>query len=232
MKVLLACEESQAVCKEFRALGHEAYSCDLYECSGGHQEWHIKGDCLPILNGKCEFTTENGDKHSIDTKWDLIIAFPPCTHLTCTGQWAYTRGYKDPALKEEGANFFMQMINADCDKIAVENPVGIMSTRYRKPDQIIQPYMFGDEAQKTTCLWLKGLPLLKPTKIVGKGEKKEWVNAKGQKNAYPKWMFDALNKAKTKEERSKLRSKTFIGIAKAMAEQWGKLPHQHEDKGV
>lgn len=221
MKVLLACEESQAVCKEFRQLGHEAYSCDLYECSGGHPEWHIKGDCLPILNGNCEFETENGDKHTINTKWDLIIAFPPCTHLTCTGQWAYTRGYKDPALKEEGANFFMQMINADCDKIAVENPVGIMSTRYRKPDQIIQPYMFGDEAQKTTCLWLKGLPLLTPTKIVGKGEKKEWVNAKGQKKAYPKWIFDAL-KAKTKEERSKLRSKTFLGIAKAMAEQWGK----------
>ena len=223
MKVLLACEESQAVCKEFRAIGHEAYSCDLYECSGGHPEWHIKGDCLPILNGKCEFTTENGDKHSIDTKWDLIIAFPPCTHLTCTGQWAYTIGYKDPALKEQGANFFMKMINADCDMIAVENPVGIMSTRYKKPDQIIQPYMFGDEAQKTTCLWLKGLPLLTPTKIVGKGEKKEWANAKGQKKAYPKWMFDALNKARTKEERSKLRSKTFLGIAKAMASQWGKL---------
>ena len=221
MRVLLACEESQAVCKEFRTLGHEAYSCDLYECSGGHPEWHIKGDCLPILNGRCEFTTENGDKHIIDTKWDLIIAFPPCTHLTCTGQWAYTRGYKDPALKEEGANFFMQMINADCDMIAVENPVGIMSTRYRKPDQIIQPYMFGDEAQKTTCLWLKGLPLLTPTKIVGKGEKKEWVNSKGQKKAYPKWIFDALNKARTKEERSKLRSKTFLGIAKAMAKQWG-----------
>ena len=221
MKVLLACEESQAVCKEFRALGHEAYSCDLYECSGEHPEWHIKGDCLPILNGKCEFVTENGDKHTIDTKWDLIIAFPPCTHLTCTGQWAYTRGYKDPALKEEGANFFMQMINADCDMIAVENPVGIMSTRYRKPDQIIQPYMFGDEAQKTTCLWLKGLPLLTPTKIVGKGEKKEWVNAKGQKKAYHKWIFDALNKARTKEERSKLRSKTFLGIAKVMASQWG-----------
>lgn len=223
MKVLLACEESQAVCKEFRALGHEAYSCDLYECSGGHPEWHIKGDCLPILNGKCEFTTENGDKHSIDTKWNLIIAFPPCTHLTCTGQWAYTRGYKDPELKEQGANFFMKMVNADCDMIAVENPVGIMSTRYRKPDQIIQPYMFGDEAQKATCLWLKGLPLLTPTKIVDKGEKKEWVNSKGQKKAYPKWMFDALIKAKTKEERSKLRSKTFIGIAKAMASQWGKI---------
>ncbi len=176
---------------------------------------------MAILNGRGEFTPENGSKHKIDTKWDIIIAFPPCTHLTCTGQWAYTKGYKDSALKEEGANFFMKMINADCDKIAVENPIGIMSTRYRKPDQIIQPYMFGDEAQKSTCLWLKNLPLLKPTKIVGKGEKKEWINAKGQKKTYPKWMFDALNKAKTKEERSKLRSKTFIGIAKAMAQQWG-----------
>lgn len=223
MKILLACEESQAVCKEFRALGHEAYSCDLYECSGGHPEWHIKGDCLQILNGKCEFITEDGEKHNINTKWDMIIAFPPCTHLACTGQWAYTKGYKDPSLKEQGADFFMKMINADCERIAVENPIGIMSTRYRKPDQIIQPYMFGDEAQKSTCLWLKNLPLLKPTKIVSSGKKKEWVNAKGQKKAYPKWMFDALIKAKTKEERSKLRSKTFKGIAKAMAEQWGGL---------
>ena len=171
-KVLVACEESQRVCIAFRELGHEAYSCDIQECSGGHPEWHIKGDVLSVLNGRCEFNTQNSEKHSIETKWDLIIAFPPCTHLTCTGQWAYTKGYKDPKLKEEGADFFMKMINADCDKIAVENPVGIMSSRYRKPNQIIQPYMFGDEAQKTTCLWLKNLPLLRPTKIVGKGEKK------------------------------------------------------------
>lgn len=160
-----------------------------------------------------------GGKYLIKNKWDLIIAFPPCTHLACAGQWAYTKGYKDPALKEEGANFFMQFVNADCERIAIENPVGIMSTRYRKPDQIIQPYYFGDEAQKTTCLWLKGLPKLQATNIVGKGENKIWTNSKGQTKAYPKWIYDALQ-AKTKEERSKLRSKTFHGIAVAMAEQW------------
>lgn len=220
MNILVACEESQAVCKAFRERGHNAFSCDIMDCSGGHPEWHIKWDVIPLLNGNCSFLTLDGEIHKIDDKWDMIIAFPPCTHLTCTGQWAYTRGYKDPKLKEEGAEFFMAMINADCDKIVVENPVGIMSTRYRKPNQIIQPYMFGDEAQKTTCLWLKGVPKLVPTKIVGKGEKKEWVNAKGQKKAYPKWMFDAL-KAKTKEERARIRSKTFQGIANAMAEQWG-----------
>lgn len=220
MNILVACEESQAVCKAFREKGHNAFSCDIIDCSGGHPEWHICQDVLPLLNGNCEFKTSDGQLHKVDGKWDMIIAFPPCTHLTCTGQWAYTRGYKDPKLKEEGAEFFMAMINADCDKIVVENPVGIMSTRYRKPDQIIQPYMFGDEAQKTTCLWLKGVSKLVPTKIVGKGKKKEWVNAKGQKKAYPKWMFDAL-KSKTKEERAKIRSKTFQGIANAMAEQWG-----------
>lgn len=220
MKILVACEESQRVCLEFRKKGHEAYSCDIQECSGNHPEWHILEDVTKILNGFCEFKTQNGEKKSIKSKWDMIIAFPPCTHLSSTGQWAYTKGYKDPKLKEKGAEFFMKMINADCDKIAVENPIGIMSTRYRKPDQIIQPYMFGEEAQKSTCLWLKNLPLLKPTNIVGKGEKKIWTNKDGVTKAYPKWLFEAL-KAKTKEERSKIRSKTFWGIAKAMAEQWG-----------
>ena len=221
MKILVACEESQAVTIELRKLGHEAYSCDIEPCSGGYPEWHLQQDVLPLLNGNCEFKTSDNKLHKIQGKWDMIIAFPPCTHITCTGQWAYTKGYKDPKLKEEGSNFFMKFINADCDKIAVENPVGIMSTRYRKPNQIIQPYQFGDEAQKTTCLWLKGLPNLKHTKIVGKGEKYIWVNAKGQKKAYPLWIMEAL-KAKTKEERSKIRSKTFPGIAKAMAEQWTK----------
>lgn len=221
MKVLVACEESQAVCKEFRALGHEAYSCDLYECSGGHPEWHIKEDCLPILNGRCEFTTQNGEKHKIDTKWDLIIAHPPCTHLSSSGQWAYSKG-KDINLKYDAIKFFMNFVNADCDKIAIENPIGVMSKEYRKPDQIIQPYWFGDKAQKSTCLWLKGLPLLKPTNMVDKGEFVEWIDKKtGRKKRQSKYDMEILKKAKTSEERSRLRSKTFLGIAKAMASQWG-----------
>lgn len=220
MRVLIACEESQAVCKEFRALGHEAYSCDLYECSGGHPEWHIKGDCLPILNGKCKFITQDGDCHTINTKWDLIIAHPPCTHLSSSGQWAYSKG-KDINLKYEAINFFMKFANADCDKIAIENPIGVMSKEYRKPDQIIQPYWFGDKAQKSTCLWLKGLPLLKPTNIVEKGEFVEWVDKKtGRTKRQSKYDIDILKNAKNKEERSRLRSKTFPGIAKAFASQW------------
>lgn len=239
MKVLVACEESQAVCKEFRALGHEAYSCDLYECSGGHPEWHIKGDCLPILNGAGKttedfiplFETEDGSRHEIPERWDLIIAHPPCTHLSSSGQWAYSKG-KDINLKYDAIKFFMNFVNADCDKIAIENPIGVMSKEYRKPDQIIQPYWFGDKAQKSTCLWLKGLPLLKPTNIVDKGEFVEWIDKKtGKKKRQAKYDMEILKKAKSSEERSRLRSKTFAGIAKAMAEQWGKPPHQHENKG-
>ena len=245
MKVLLACEESQAVCKEFRALGHEAYSCDLYECSGGHPEWHIKGDCLPILNGVCEFTTQNGDKHSINTKWDLIIAFPPCTHLAVSGARHFEKK-RQSGVQSQAIEFFAQMLNADCDRIAVENPINIISGDYiktyypelcekyalpKKQNQIIHPYMFGDEFEKSTCLWLKGLPLLQPTNIVGKGEFFEWTDKKtGKVKRQPKWFFDALRTAKSTEERSKIRSKTFLGIAKAMAQQWGKLTHQH-DKG-
>lgn len=221
MKVLIACEESQAVCKEFRKLGHETYSCDLYECSGGHPEWHIKGDCLKVLNGQCEFTTQNGEVHKIESKWDLIVAHPPCTHLSSSGQWAYSKG-KDINLKKDAIKFFMKFVNADCDKIAIENPIGVMSSEYRKPDQIIQPYWFGEKAQKSTCLWLKGLPLLKPTNIVEKGEFVEWIDKKtGIIKRQSKYDMEILKKAKTSEERSKLRSKTFIGIAKAMASQWG-----------
>lgn len=221
MKVLIACEESQAVCKEFRNLGHEAYSCDLYECSGGHPEWHIQGDCLPILNGQCEFTTQNGEVHKIESKWDLIVAHPPCTHLSSSGQWAYSKG-KDINLKYDAIKFFMKFVNAECDKIAIENPIGVMSSEYRKPNQIIQPYWFGEKAQKSTCLWLKGLPLLKPTNIVEKGEFVEWIDKKtGRIKRQSKYDMEILKKAKTSEERSKLRSKTFIGIAKAMASQWG-----------
>jgi site-specific DNA-cytosine methylase len=216
MKILIACEESQAVCKEFRKLGHEAYSCDILECSGGHPEWHIKQDIYEVINDK----------------WDIMIAFPPCTHLTVSGARHFEQKKKDGRQKQ-GIDFFMSMINAPIQKIAVENPIGIMSNYYRKPDQIIQPYYFGDPFQKSTCLWLKNLPKLyynlEPnlfdkniTSTKDKGEMVYWIDKKtGKKKCQAKWYYDALINAKTKEERSTLRSKTFPGIAKAMAEQWG-----------
>lgn len=160
MRVLVACEESQAVTKELRRLGHEAYSCDIQECSGGHPEWHLQVDALELLK----------------MSWDMIIAHPPCTYLTVTGnRWFNVDKYGDKAKqryrdREKAVEFFMAFVNADCPRIAVENPVGYMSTHYRKPDQIIQPYMFGDHARKATCLWLKGLPPLEPTSIVDPGE--------------------------------------------------------------
>lgn len=222
-KVLVACEESQTVCKAFRARGHEAYSCDIQEPSGGHPEWHILGDVLPILNGRCEFTTMDGQAHRIDCKWDLIIAHPPCTYLTVTGnRWFNVERYGDKAVqrikdREEAAEFFMAFANADCDHIAVENPVGYMSTYWRKPDKIIQPWMFGDAEEKKTCLWLKGLPNLIETNIVAPPSRVRFDSGKSM----PKWYADAWHLPK--EERSKLRSKTFEGISKAMAEQWGCL---------
>lgn len=216
MKILIACEESQAVCKEFRKLGHESYSCDILDCSGGHPEWHFKQDIFEVIN----------------KGWDMMIAFPPCTHLTVSGARHFEQKRKD-GRQQQGIDFFMSMINAPIEKIAVENPVGIMSNAYRKPDQIIQPYYFGDPFQKTTCLWLKNLkPLyynLEPnlfdknvTATKDKGEMIYWIDKKTNKQkSQAKWYYDALIKAKTKEERSTLRSKTFPGIAKAMAEQWG-----------
>lgn len=223
MKVLVACEESQTVCKAFRELGHEAYSCDIVECSGGHPEWHIKQDVLPLLNGRCEFTTCDDKLHTISGKWDLIIAHPPCTYLTVTGnKWFNVNRYGEKALKriadrEEAAEIFIEIANAGCDKIVIENPVGYMSTFYRKPDQIIQPYMFGDPFEKKTCLWLKGVEPLKPTNEVKPPERKKFKSGK----TMPEWYAEAWNLPK--EERQKLRSKTFPGIAKAMAEQWGGL---------
>ena len=205
MKVLIACEESQAVTKEFRVLGHEAYSCDIVECTGGHPEWHIQGDVTPLLA----------------QKWDMIIAFPPCTYLTVTGnRWFNVDRYGDKAIqrhkdREEAIKFFMLFANADCDKIAIENPVGIMSTEWRKADQIIQPYEFGDPYEKKTCLWLKGLPKLQPTGIVEPPKRTQFASGKSM----PQWYADAWKLPKY--ERAKLRSKTFSGIAKAMAEQWG-----------
>ena len=211
MRVLIACEESQTVCKEFRALGHEAYSADILPCSGGHPEWHIQGDVTKILNDG----------------WDLMIAHPPCTYLAVSGaRWLYNKdGSKNEERyrnQEEALDFVRLLMDAPIEKIALENPVSVISTHIRKPEQIIQPWMFGDEASKTTCLWLKNLPKLNPTDIVGKGEFVEW-EVNGKKKRQAKWFLDALTKAKTSEERRTLRSKTFIGIAKAMADQWGNI---------
>lgn len=220
MKVLIACEESQTVCKAFRDLGHEAYSADIQECSGGYPEWHIQGDCLPLLNGNCTFTTADGASRTIEGKWDLIIAHPPCTYLTVTGNRCFNvEKYGEKALKriadrEEAAKFFMSFVDADCDKIAIENPVGYMNSHYRKPNQIIQPWMFGDPAEKKTCLWLKGLPNLVPTDQVEPPERVKFESGK----TMPAWYAEAWKLPPA--ERSKLRSKTFEGFAKAMAEQW------------
>ena len=221
MKILVACEESQTVCKAFRKRGHEAYSCDIMDCSGGHNEWHIMQDVIPLLNGNCEFETVDGTKHKINGKWDLIIAHPPCTYLTVTGnRWFNIERYGEKAIqrlkdREEAIEFFMAIANADCEKIVIENPVGVMSTEWKKPEQIIQPYMFGDRAEKKTCLWLKGVEPLKPTNIVEPLERLKFESGK----TMAKWYADLWHLPK--EERSRLRSQTFPGIAKAMAEQWG-----------
>lgn len=223
MNVLIACEESQTVCVEMRKLGHNAFSCDILECSGGHPEWHIQGDVLPLLNGFCSFETMDGTKHRIDSKWDLIIAHPPCTDLSSSGQWAYSRGFKDTNLREKSVAFFMEFVNADCERIAIENPVGIMSTRYRKPNQVIHPWQFGHNAEKSTCLWLKGLPNLMPTTTEKPVlEYFEWVDKKtGKKKRMQKWMYENRCSG-NKEKKARLASKTFEGIGRAMAAQWGK----------
>lgn len=221
MNILVACEESQRVCMAFREKGHRAFSCDVIECSGGHPEWHIKQDVIPLLNGCCSFTTCDGTVHKIDGRWDMIIAFPPCTYLCVTGnRWFDIVKYGDKARQRfvdryKAIVFFMQFALADCEKIVIENPVGIMSTSYRKPNQIIQPYHFGDPESKKTCLWIKGLPILKSTKIV----KPLTYKCKSGASDEPLWHMNSLSLPP--DERSKIRSKTFPGIAKAMAEQWG-----------
>ena len=208
MKILVACEESQAVTNELRRLGHEAYSCDVIECSGGHQEWHIMQDVLPLLNGYCTFTTMDGVVHKIDGEWDMIIAFPPCTHLAVSGAAWFKEKRKD-GRQQEGIDFFMMFANCDCERVAIENPVGIMSTHYRKPDQIIQPWQFGHPEKKKTCLWIKGLPPLKPTNDVSSYMK-----------TLPKNRQERLHYLPPSPDRAMLRSKTYPGIARAMAEQW------------
>jgi hypothetical protein len=221
MNVLVACEESQRVAVEFRKRGHNAFSCDILEPSGEHPEWHIKDDVVPLLNGDCVFETMEGIEHEIVGKWDMIIAFPPCTYLTVTGnRWFNVDRYGDKAIKRlanrvNAVQFFLSFANADCRKIAIENPIGHMSTAWRKPDQIIQPYYFGDAARKATCLWLKGLPTLNSTRIV-EPEIIEYKNGRGTDNP---WHMNTMRLPP--EQRAKARSKTFPGIAKAMAEQWG-----------
>lgn len=217
MKVLVACEESQTVCKAFRAKGHEAYSCDIQKCSGGRPEWHIKSDVLKIINGNTLFVTCDWVTHRVN-KWDLIIAHPPCTRLCVSGQrWLYygTAEYREKKKLEQrqAIDFFMQMINARCDKIAVENPVGIMSTLYRKPDCIYNPYDFEGEYEcKKTCLWLKNLPPLVPTQNLPK-----------EKRTHNIWraVFDGQQYSYSDPRVAVFRSKTPNGVAKAMAEQWG-----------
>lgn len=238
MRVLVACEESQAVCKAFREKGHEAYSCDIQECSGGHPEWHIRGDVLPLLkrqdNGNngwhhLFFITADGIEHSVE-KWDMIIAFPPCTHLAVSGARHFEKKRADGRQKE-AIEFFCQFLNADCEKIAVENPVGIISGDYiikwfpdlaqkydlpRKQSQIIQPYEYGHPCKKSTCLWLKNLPLLQPTEIV-EPDLVSYTCKNGKKVTFSRHMVQGFENG----ERAKSRSKTFPGIAAAMAEQWG-----------
>ena len=206
MKILVACEESQAVTIELRRLGHEAYSCDIQECSGGHPEWHIKGDVLPLLNGDCEFYTMDGERHAISGRWDMIIAFPPCTDLAVSGARHFAKKRAD-GRQQASVDFFMKFANAYCDRIAIENPVGIMSTHFRKPDQIINPWQFGHPETKKTCLWLKNLKPLEETENVYTYMMK--LPQKERNRIH--WMGSG---------HAKERSKTYPGIARAMAEQW------------
>lgn len=231
LKILVACEESQAVTIELRKLGHEAYSCDLLPCSGGHPEWHFNTDVFGVIEDKGG-TLENGKKVKSTRNWDMMIAHPPCTYLAVSGaQWYYHPDdkhlpteerrphprYPNRARDREGAlTFFKMLLEAPIERIAIENPIGVVSTRLRKPDQVVQPFMFGDQARKTTCLWLKNLSLLEPTDIVDEGERIYFKSGKSQ----PKWYSDAFVKAKSHEERRTMRSKTFPGLARAMAEQW------------
>ena len=211
MKVLVACEESQRVCTAFRERGHEAYSCDIQDCSGGHPEWHIKGDVLPLLNGHCTFQTCDLHTHTHTGRWDLIIAHPPCTYISNAGaRFLYPKGIlNEDRLRKgiEATHFFLRFLYADCERIAIENPVPSSVYCLPKYTQIIQPWQFGHPVQKKTCLWLKNLPPLLPTEICKERQSSKvagnWFNHGGK-------------------ERQKNRAKTFPGIAKAMAEQWSK----------
>ena len=225
MNVLVACEESQEVCKAFRARGHKAYSCDILPCRfTDNPEWHIVCDVLEIVDGYTNFYTQDGEIHDEVAAgvWDLIIAHPPCTFLTCTGNRWYDReryGWRAEKREEDkklAIEFFMYFTTVSCGRMAIENPVGCMSTIYRKPDQIIQPYEYGDPYRKATCLWLKNLPKLTPTNV-GEPEIYYYKAANGTIKSDSPWRMKGVNKW----NRSQIRSRTFPGIAKAMAEQWG-----------
>ena len=238
MKILVACEESQAVTIELRRLGHEAYSCDLIPCSGGHPEWHTQGDVLPLLNGSGGreeyFCTQDNKSHRLPDRWDMILAFPPCTHLAVSGARHFEKKRAD-GRQREGIEFFCQFITADCERIAIENPISIISGDYIsthfpdlaekcglpiKPTQIIQPWMFGDNTKKSTCLWLKGLdPLVPEITEEPEVEYHEWIDCKtGKKKRQTRWYYDT--RCLGPKGRAKAASKTFPGIARAMAEQW------------
>lgn len=228
MNVLVACEESQEVCKAFRAKGHRAFSCDLQECSGGHPEWHIQADVLPLLNGNCTFKTADTHTHTQDGPWDLLIAHPPCTYLSnvatrafslrCTPAEKVMKRWEERA---KAAVFFMYFALANAPRKAIENPVGFMNSAYRKPDQIIHPYMFADSVDdqenyhtKRTCLWLSGLPKLKTNDL-------PMPDLRAIYGTYPSGKTPCWEDQVRGADRAKIRSKTFPGIAKAMAEQWG-----------
>lgn len=219
MKVLAACEESQTVTKELRKRGHEAYSCDVLDTSGDHPEWHIEADVLPLLNGDCAFCTMDGVQHNIIGKWDMIIAFPPCTKTTNAGaRHLYAGGKLNIPRYYEGLcgkALFMAIYHADCDKIAIENPTPSLVFDFPKPSQIIQPYEFGELATKRTCLWLKGLPPLVPRNPVPRPVYREirQKNGKIRKTC-------CVMEQKGGKDRARKRAKTFPGVAKAMAEQW------------
>ena len=234
-KILVACEESQAVTKELRELGFEAYSCDVIDQSGGHPEWHIMQDVLPLLNGNCTFKTTDGEYHTVDGKWDMLIAFPPCTNLAVSGARYFEKKRTD-GRQRDAIEFFCQFLQADCERIAIENPVNIISGEYIlkwfpdladeynlpvKPTQRIQPYEFGHPYSKKTCLWLKGLPKLVPTEVV----EYEKIHSNGRTGGYSgkSWYCTDENGkilAWNDPMTAKLRSKTYPGIAKAMADQW------------
>lgn len=225
MRVLVACEESQEVCKAFRERGHEAFSCDLQECSGGHPEWHIQDDVLMVINGYKRgygspfFVTNDGLIHRTPEQWDLIIAHPPCTYLSNAGaRWLYAGGKLNQDRYKKGLDgkeFFLKFLNADCQRIAIENP--IPSSVYELPPytQVIQPYEYGEPWSKKTCLWLKGLPPLVPTEIMT--DHKPFIPS----GSYTKTHDPKYKGSSRKGGSARSRSKTFPGIASAMAEQWG-----------
>lgn len=235
IKILVACEESQNTTMELRKLGVEAYSCDITDQSGGHPEWHIMEDVLPLLDGNCTFKTTDGVEHTIEGKWDMIIAHPPCTDLTVSGARHFEKKRAD-GRQRASIEFFCRFLTCDCDRVMIENPVGIISGDYipkwfpdlakkynlpQKPTQIVQPWMWGDNVTKTTCLWIRGVePLIADIdKEPDDMDWVEWIDKKtGKKKRQMRWYMEALKLPP--KERSKARSKTFKGMARAMAEQF------------